>query len=123
MTNFCVFYEWRQNRKIKYLYLFIVQLMLIVISTYSRSEYNGTPLMQTSLGPTQCASIGGVSLFQGLFNIHNVHSGMHAVSALQWISLFQGCPQGGVPLYEQITLYIVRFVDLNLDLRVTFTST
>ena len=42
-----------------------------------------------------------MSLFQGLFNICNIHSDRtHAVSALiQWRSLFQGCPQGRFLLY------------------------
>ena len=51
--------------------------------------------MQTPLGPTQSIQIREVSLFPGLFNIRKIHSGPHAVSAIQWMSLFQGCSQGG----------------------------
>ena len=60
--------------------------------------YSGTPLMRTPLGPSQSALIRGVSLFQGLFCMHKIHSKPHTVFALQWMSAFQGCSQGGVPL-------------------------
>ena len=55
--------------------------------------------MRTALGPTQRIPIRGVSLFQGLFNRGKILSGPHAVSTLQWMSVFQGCPKDGVPLY------------------------
>ena len=48
---------------------------------------------------SQRVLIRGVSLFLGLFNIHKILLGQHAVSALQWMSLVQECPQGRVPLY------------------------
>ena len=57
--------------------------------------YIGTPLTQTLLGSFQSVLIRGVSLFQGLFYIHKIRSGPHAVSVLQWMSAFQGCPQTG----------------------------
>ena len=56
--------------------------------------------MQTPLGPSQNVLIRGVSLFHGLFlYICKICSGLHPVSALQWMSVFQGCPQGEVLLY------------------------
>ena len=55
--------------------------------------------MRTPLGPTQNVLIRGVSLFQGLFYMRKIRSGPHTVSALQRMSIFQGCPQGRVPLY------------------------
>ena len=55
--------------------------------------------MRIPLGPTQSVLIRGVSLFQGLFNIRKILSGPHTMSALQWMPIFQGCVQGGVPLY------------------------
>ena len=63
--------------------------------------------MRTPLGPTPSVQIRGVSLFQGLFNVHKIHLGPHAVSTLQWVSLhvFQGCPQGRVPLYIYIPYF------------------
>ena len=64
-----------------------------------KSQYSGTPLMRTPLGASQSVLIRGLSLFQGLFCTHKICSGMHAVSTLQWMSAFQGCPQGRVPLY------------------------
>ena len=55
--------------------------------------------MRTPLGPTQSVRIRGVSLFQGLFNMHKVRLGLHAVAASQWMAVFQVCPQGRVPLW------------------------
>ena len=54
--------------------------------------------MQTPLGLTQIVLIRGVSLFQGLFYMHEICLGLHAVSALDLMSVFQGCLQGRVPL-------------------------
>ena len=67
--------------------------------------YSGTPLMRTPLGPAQKVLIRKVSLFQGLFYIHKIRLGPHAVSAFQGVSTFQGCPQGRAPLY--IFIYMV----------------
>ena len=61
--------------------------------------YSGTALMQTPLGPSPSVLLKGVPLFQELFYIRKIHSGPHAVSALQWMSVFQEYLQGGVPLY------------------------
>ena len=55
--------------------------------------------MQTPLGPTQSVLVREVSLFRGVIYVHTVRLGWHAVSALQWMFVFQGYPQGGVPLY------------------------
>ena len=66
---------------------------------YYAMVYSGALLMWTPLGPTQSVLIKGVSSFQGLFYIHKTCLGPHTVSTLQWMSIFQGCPQGGVPLY------------------------
>ena len=57
--------------------------------------------MPTPLGPSQSVLIRGLSVFQGLFYMHKIHSGLHTVSELQWMSVFQGCPQGGVLLYTE----------------------
>ena len=37
--------------------------------------------------------------------------GLHAVSPLQWMSIFQGYPQGGVPLYFHIFTYTLKILD------------
>ena len=70
-----------------------------------RTVYSGTPLTQPPLGPTQSVLIKGASLlqvwpyFRGCFT-HKHMFGTGAMSALEWMSIFQGCPQGGgVPLY------------------------
>ena len=55
--------------------------------------------MRAPLGPTQSVLIRRVSLFRGLFDTCKIRLGLHAMSALQWMSLFQGCLLGGVPLY------------------------
>ena len=68
--------------------------------------YSGTLLMRTPLGPTQSVLIRGVALYQGLFSMHKIHSGPRAVSALQWMSAFQGCPQGRIPLYLHIKQHV-----------------
>ena len=68
--------------------------------------YSATPLFQTLLGPTQSVLIRGVSTFQGLLMYVNniiickIRLGLHTVYALQWMSVFQGCLQGGVLLYH-----------------------
>ena len=59
----------------------------------SNADTHGDPLIL----------IKGASLFQGLFYTHKIHSGPHVVSALQWMSIFQGCPQVWGP-----TVYTVR---------------
>ena len=47
------------------------------------------------LGPTQTVLIEEVSLFQGWMCLV-----LYAVPALTLMSVFQGCSQGGVPLYS-----------------------
>ena len=68
--------------------------------------------MRTPLGPTQSVLIRGVSLFQGLFYIHKMRLGPHKVSALQWMSIFQGCPQGEVPRYRVFCMLYAPAVNL-----------
>ena len=64
------------------------------------------PLMRTPLRPSQSVLIRGVALYQGLFNIRMVLLGQHTMLALQWMSLFQGCPQGeGSTVYRYIAVY------------------
>ena len=46
------------------------------------NHYNGTPLLQTSLGPPQSVLIRGLSSFQGMFTIRKIRLRLHAVSAL-----------------------------------------
>ena len=74
---------------------------MYVFLTTQCTAYSGTTVMWTPLGPTRRVLIKGVSLFEGLFNIHKILLGPRAVSALQWMSIFQWCPQGGVPLYTK----------------------
>ena len=81
--------------------------------------YSVTPLIRTPLGPTQSVLISEVSWFQGLFSIRKIHSGPHTVSALQWMSIFQGCPQGGIPLYVYLCtvsqMCVVHTIDMSCD--------
>ena len=53
--------------------------------------------MRTPLGPSRSVLIRGVSLFKGLLYICKMHSGAHALSVLEWMSVSQGCPQGRFP--------------------------
>ena len=76
--------------------------------------HSGTPLVWTPLGLSHSVLIRGVSLFQGLFNIRKILMWPFPVSALLWMSAFQGCSQGRAPLYVALlwvkylsTLYIV----------------
>ena len=42
-------------------------------------------------------------------NIRRILLGLQAMSALQWMSVFQGCPQGGVVLelkYHEVFLFL-----------------
>ena len=56
--------------------------------------------MQTPLGPSQSVLIRGVPLFQGFFiYTRYVRDRTQSPPTLQWISAFQGCPQGRVLLY------------------------
>ena len=73
--------------------------------------------MQTPLGPTQRVLIRGVSLFQGLFYRRKICLGPHAVSALQWMFLFQrGGNKVGFHCINNITVYYSKldkqFVDI-----------
>ena len=56
------------------------------------------PHNRTPFGPTQSFLIKGLALFQCLFIINKIRLGLHAVPTVQWMSLFQGCPQGVLSL-------------------------
>ena len=63
--------------------------------------------MTVLLGPYLLSALwnSGVSAFQGLLmyiNISKIRLGLYAASELQWMSVFQGCPQGRVALYAQV---------------------
>ena len=62
---------------------------------YYICTHRGTPFIQTPLRLTQSVLIRGISLFQRLFYMHEIHLGLHAVSILKWMSVFQGYLQGG----------------------------
>ena len=67
--------------------------------------------MWTPLGPTQSVLIyTAVSLFQWLFNICKIRLRPHAVCTLEWMTLFQGCLQGGVPTYVCANINIIGYV-------------
>ena len=74
----------------------------IGVSESGSVVHSGTPLMQTPLGPTQSDLIREVSVFQGSFYVHEIRMGPHTLSALDWMSIFQGCLQGRVPLYRRL---------------------
>ena len=42
------------------------------------------------------------------------------MSALQWMSVFQGCPQGGVPLYISNKCYAIADVPFCLEMHTTY---
>ena len=65
--------------------------------------------MQAPLGPTQSVLIRGLPLFQGLFYVHKIRSGLYAVSVIQWMSAFQVCPQSKAPLLPQIMVPVSRY--------------
>ena len=64
--------------------------------------------MPTLLESSQSVLVLGVSLFQGLFlSMQDMFVTTH-MSTLQWVSVFQGYLQGGVPLYFVIFILVVR---------------
>ena len=72
--------------------------------------YSGIPLMYTLLGSTQSVLNREPPLFQGLFNILKICSGLWPMSTLQWMFLFQGYIQGGVSLYIYINPFGLNFM-------------
>ncbi len=66
-------------------------------------KYSGTSLIRT---PTKCVPIREGSSFQGANTTYLLEVGTSSSILIREVSLIQGCPLRGVPLYMQVYVHV-----------------